>query len=1051
VAVHVESGDRTGQILADAHANPADIIDLMVTVPADTGFADAVHHGVRAAQDTWDGEFDWLWVVHDDCAPEPDCLAQLVAAAKENPTAGVLGPLSVDWVDPRLVVEAGVSIDASGHRQAEIASEWLPGGVFTTTIRTLSVGSAGALIDLELWEALGGFDRRLPLLREDVDFGWRANRVGRDVLSVPTARMRHARAVTTGQRVATALGERQRGSRARLKADRAHGVRTYLVNISPWRFGFGLIRLVLLCLLRGLGFVVIRQFGEATAEFAAIGYLLSGRGHLHAARLDRAGVRARNRITGQLLTSRGARLRNVMRNSVATVIRRRVAADAALGRLPETAVIRPAWVPPEELPGRVVPTKAVIVRSVEARPGNKIVVPIDDEFAPPTVFSAASEPVVLVEVTRAALLWRLVLSPPIALVIGLTSLALLINVDRLGLRLHGGQLLPMSSLGGIWQDYLAVWHNVDGGSTAAVPSALGLLGIAGAPLQWLGGPAVAVSILLIGDVPLAGLFLYLATRRVLVSRWLRALVAALYALLPAASAAVSQGRLATVVLHVFLPVVLAGIASVVWPGNSVPGRTTWLSGQMLGALAVTVVASFFPLFYVVVVALAALGILVTQKRLSKSGRRIIGLCVIMTVPPLLTLPWTATVLRNPALFVHTMGVYPVPKANLVLSQLSLSPPGSGSVPYLGGILVAISLLTLILRPGKWQIPGVIIVAIGMSFDFASNTFFHDWDGDSQIVSGAGMSAILLAGMLTRTHGRPVLAQLKENVIPQPSTLGRAASLVITMSIAALCVFSSGAVLAGREGELTNAPVPELAADASKYAAVTGGTVLQVADGDVPARLSPGRLAQYLDDEFGGKKEYLTKFEAGLRSADPVEVRSAVAKMGTAGIAVVVLPQGDKSAGTLLAEANNLLIQLPPTTDGRTTLAIRRVASNVSVVSPRVARVALTDGTAGQYNDPGDVTAVPQSLPEIGLHTSAGAAGRLVVVTAAATSPWRVTIDGTPVTPSIAWDGQLAVEIPTAAATISITIPTMWHTVLLFLQAAIALFVLLTAIPGGKHR
>ena len=64
-------------------------------------------------------------------------LDQLLRAAAESSSATVLGPLSLDWADPRLIVEAGLSTDASGHRQQVAA----PGD---TPAEVLAVPSAGA-------------------------------------------------------------------------------------------------------------------------------------------------------------------------------------------------------------------------------------------------------------------------------------------------------------------------------------------------------------------------------------------------------------------------------------------------------------------------------------------------------------------------------------------------------------------------------------------------------------------------------------------------------------------------------------------------------------------------------------------------------------------------------------------------------------------------------------------------------------------------------------------------------------------------------------------
>ena len=78
-----------------------------------------------------------------------------------SPTAAVLGPLQLDWDDPRLVVEAGLSTDAAGHRETGIGADELDLGQFATNSEVLAVGSAGSLVRRREWDALGGYDHGL--------------------------------------------------------------------------------------------------------------------------------------------------------------------------------------------------------------------------------------------------------------------------------------------------------------------------------------------------------------------------------------------------------------------------------------------------------------------------------------------------------------------------------------------------------------------------------------------------------------------------------------------------------------------------------------------------------------------------------------------------------------------------------------------------------------------------------------------------------------------------------------------------------------------------
>ncbi|WP_404817590.1 glycosyltransferase family 2 protein, partial [Streptomyces resistomycificus] len=57
----------------------------------------------------------WLWLLHDDCAPEPDALAQLLRVVETEYELGrddvaVVGPKLRGWYDRRQLLEVGVSI-----------------------------------------------------------------------------------------------------------------------------------------------------------------------------------------------------------------------------------------------------------------------------------------------------------------------------------------------------------------------------------------------------------------------------------------------------------------------------------------------------------------------------------------------------------------------------------------------------------------------------------------------------------------------------------------------------------------------------------------------------------------------------------------------------------------------------------------------------------------------------------------------------------------------------------------------------------------------------
>ncbi|MED5528119.1 MAG: glycosyltransferase, partial [Actinomycetota bacterium] len=94
--------------------------DAVVQREVNDGFGSAASAGfasVAARQPALpDDVVRWVWLLHDDSAPDLTCLERLLQAADEHPSADVLGPKILGWHDRRLLLEVGVSIDGDGRR-----------------------------------------------------------------------------------------------------------------------------------------------------------------------------------------------------------------------------------------------------------------------------------------------------------------------------------------------------------------------------------------------------------------------------------------------------------------------------------------------------------------------------------------------------------------------------------------------------------------------------------------------------------------------------------------------------------------------------------------------------------------------------------------------------------------------------------------------------------------------------------------------------------------------------------------------------------------------
>ena len=259
----------------------------MLVLPRGTGFAQAVAVGLDAAPRT-----TWVWLLHDDAAPEPAALERLLAA---DPGTAVRGPKQLDWDDPRRLVELGLSTDGAGRRLTGLEPGELDQGQHDRRGDVLAVGTAGALVRRDVWDILGGLDPAVPL-RGDLDLGRRAWAAGHRVTVVPEARLRHVRATATGQR---------RTDRV-VAQDRRAGAYVLLANATPGQLAPAVVRLAVGSLLAALVLLLGRRPRAALDELAA----LTPTGVLRARRARR---RTRTTVVPRhLLVPRSAPLRTAL-------------------------------------------------------------------------------------------------------------------------------------------------------------------------------------------------------------------------------------------------------------------------------------------------------------------------------------------------------------------------------------------------------------------------------------------------------------------------------------------------------------------------------------------------------------------------------------------------------------------------------------------------------------------------------------------------------------------------------------------------------------------
>lgn len=176
------------------------------------GFAGGANRGVRATT------APWVCVLNSDAEPEPDWLARLLAAPREERT-WALGSVLVGAASGR-IESAGDQYHRDGFAYkllrdrplAELPAEPYP---------VLAAPGAAPLLRRDVFDELGGYEERFFLYYEDVDLALRAALRGHRALMVPAARVVHRLGATT-----------RRASRARFYV--ARNSAWCAVRCLPW-------------------------------------------------------------------------------------------------------------------------------------------------------------------------------------------------------------------------------------------------------------------------------------------------------------------------------------------------------------------------------------------------------------------------------------------------------------------------------------------------------------------------------------------------------------------------------------------------------------------------------------------------------------------------------------------------------------------------------------------------------------------------------------------------------------------------------------------------
>lgn len=489
IAVDTGSIDDSSKLLTGARLKH-------LTLGRGEGFGSAVSEAV-ATLPPCESEDEWIWLLHDDSAPDQKALEHLLEAVSDRPNIAMVGPKILGWNDRSHLLEVGISIARNGARWTGLEADEFDQGQHDGIFEVLSVSTAGALIRRSVFEELGGFDEKLDLFRDDVDFGWRVHAAGQSVLVNTDAVIYHAEASASERRsvdVDEAFLHRP------LLLDRRNAAYVLLTNSTWWMLPLISLQVTGAAILRAFGYLIAKLPGYASDELLAIARLFTRPDLVRAGRKWRKEDRLVSpRIVTKFMPSR--------------IIQIRSGIDAISDQIQE----------------RLFPTQANLGNDISEE---------EDLLTP-----------------ESARKWRNLLKRPDLISFFVMFLfSIIFSHSRFGAIAGGALPETPRGVSELWKLYGESWHQVGMGSSSATPTWVAVVALIGTLTFGNAQFFVSALFLFAPLILFAAIFIWL--RKITTHVWLAIFGSLLYALSPVSLATINSGRLGTLFVMVTLPLSL---------------------------------------------------------------------------------------------------------------------------------------------------------------------------------------------------------------------------------------------------------------------------------------------------------------------------------------------------------------------------------------------------------------------------------------------------------------------------------------------------------------
>jgi len=674
-------------------------------------------------------------VCHDDVAPDPDAVHLLVEESFRS-NAAIVAPKVVDFEDPSRLLHVGLAVDKGGAVVDRVEPGEIDHGQHDAVQDVFAVPGGCTLVRADLFSELGGFDRAVVAMGEDLDLCWRAQVAGARVVVAPAAVVRHQERMASGRReldgFAPDIGHHRRARRHQssghdrfhrrdrsdhdksnrtdlLALQRRHELRAVLKCYGPFHLARVIPQLVILSTAEFTLALLTGHRARASVVAHSWKWNVSKRKEL---RIERAELKKHRRFADsevrRLQLHGSARLSGFLRRAFtydmnAAHLGR--AHDAALGGLEDAGAMMALSTAPSGahrvgLSGAQGGAPRPSHPEAQAHAGSR---PSDADG------SRREELPVLGERRFSATVQTALWSATVIILIFGSRQLLGAGFPVIG------QLLPFPSSGEMLHRFLSGWQPTGLGLTGPATPGLGILGVVGTIL--VGAVGLLQKIVVLGCVPLGawGMSRLVAPFG---SKRARLVSALAYLALPLPYNAIAAGRWDGLIAYAFAPWVLRALATAAGAepysnreersGVHGPLRRSQLLRKTLAlGVAEATAAAFAPSSVLLVLVLGAglgFGFIVVggADRWNQAKRVCLVAGGSTAVTAVLLWPWTFSLLGGPGRWVALTGPAELPSSAPSwghLLRFAVGPIGDTVLAF--GFLLAAALPLLI--GGRWRL------------------------------------------------------------------------------------------------------------------------------------------------------------------------------------------------------------------------------------------------------------------------------------------------------------------------------------------------------------